>query len=303
FLALKRATGRAYLSEQNHLLRFDGFVRVHAVAPPLGRETMHAYLSSLTHLSGRARDNVLGVVWPALDYARAHGEAVDVLPARPARAPTWNRQRAPRILSHDEIVLLQNGARALSTRCGRQPSTYATLFGVLAVTGMRISEALALDVQDLDLTNRIVSIRHGKFGKARDLPLRPSTVQALRRHLEDPARTVGCRPAAPVFVSNRGRRLGYAGAQVAFRQACRTAQLEPRPRFHDLRHTFAVRRVLAWYAAGDDVNAWLPALSTYLGHISVEHTRLYLRANGLLFEQAALRFDALARCLDRGVLR
>lgn len=303
FVALKRATGRAYRSEETFLLRFDEFVRAHAAAPPLGRDTMHTFLSSLKHLSGRARDNVLGVVWPALAYARVHGEAVDVPPARPSRTPAWNRRRAPTILSHDDLASLVSSARSLPACCGRQPSTYATLFGLMAATGMRIGEALALDVRDLDLANYVVNVRRGKFGKARDLPVRPSTVQALRCHLDDPARTVGCEPDVPVFVSNRRRRLSYPGAIVAFRQACRTAELKPLPRLHDLRHTFAVRRVLAWYTAGDDVNAWLPALSTYLGHTSVEHTRLYLRANGLLFEQAALRFDALAHDLDRGVLR
>jgi integrase len=303
FVALKRATGRAYRSEESHLLRFDEFVRKNAAGPPLGRDAMRAFLSSLNHLSGRARDNVLGVVWPALEYARAHGEAVDAPPSRPPRTGAWSRRRAPRILSHDDIASLLSSARALPARCGRQPSTYATLFGLLAVTGMRIGEALALDVHDLDLANGIVSIRHGKFGKARDLPLRSSTVQQLRCHLDDPARTVGRRPHVPVFVSNQRRRLGYAGAMVAFHQACRAARLEPLPRLHDLRHTFAVRRVIAWYAAGDDVNGWLPALSSYLGHTSVEHTRLYLRAHGMLFEQAARRFDALANRLDPDVLR
>jgi integrase len=303
FLALKRATGRAYHSEESHLLRFDEFVRRHASAARLDRATMHAFLSSLKHLSARARDNVVGVVWPALEYARTHGGAVEVLPAKPARSPVWNRQRAPRILSDDELAALVSSSRSLPARRGRQPATYATLFGLLAATGLRIGEALALDVQDLDLANGVLHVRHGKFDKARDLPIRPSTAQALRRYLDDPARVVGTGPDAPVFVSNQRRRLSYPGALVAFRQACRSAPLDPSPRLHDLRHTFAVRRVLAWYATGDDVNAWLPALSAYLGHTSVEHTRLYLRANGLLLEQAALRFDALTRYLDRGVLR
>lgn len=299
FLALKRATGRAYLSEENYLLRFDEFVRVHAAGLPLGQDTLRAFLASLRHLSARVRDNFVGVVWQALQYARSHGEAVEALPARPSRSPTWNRRRAPRILSHDEIALLVTSARSLPAPRGRQPSTYATLFGLLAVTGMRISEALALDVEDVDLMNGMVSVRRGKFGKARDLPVRPSTVLHLRRHLDDPARTVGRRPGIPFFVSSTRRRLGYAGAMIAFHDACRIARFASLTRLHDLRHTFAVQRVLGWYAAGDDVNAWLPALSTYLGHTSVEHTRLYLRTNGLLLEQAALRFDALTDYLDR----
>lgn len=303
FLALKRATGRAYRSEENYLLRFDGFVRAHAAAPPLRRDTMHAFLSSLNHLTGRVRDNFVGVVWQALEYARTHGEVVEALPARPAPAPLGSRLRAPRILSHDEIALLVSSARSLPVRRDQQPSTYGTLFGLLAVTGMRIGEALALDVGDVDLANGMVSVRRGKFGKPRELPVQTSTVLRLQRHVDDPARTVGRGPGIPFFVSSIRRRLGYASAMIAFHDACRLARFDSLTRLHDLRHTFAVQRVLAWYAAGDDVNAWLPALSTYLGHTSVEHTRIYLRSNGLLLEQAALRFDALADYLDRNVPR
>lgn len=303
FVALKRATGRAYGSEERLLRRFDEFVCTHATTPPLTRDAMHRFLSSLNHLSGRARDNFVDVVWSAVAYARAHGEAVEPAPARPSRTPAWNRQRAPRIFSEEELLALVSAARALPARCGRQPSTYATLFGLLAATGLRIGEALALDVHDLDLANGVLHVQRGKFDKARDLPIRTSTVEALRRHLHDPGRVVGSVPDVPVFVSSRRRRLSYLGALAAFGQACRAAALEPRPRLHDLRHTFAVHRVLAWYAAGDDVSAWLPALSTYLGHTSVEHTRLYLQANGLLLEQAARRFDALADHLDQGVRR
>jgi len=300
-VALKRATGALYHTEEAHLFRFDQYVRTHAAQPPLGRDAMHAFLASLAHLSARGRDNVLGVVWPALEYARCHGAAVAELPARPARVPCWTRTRAARILSNDEIRSLLAAARTLPARCGRQPSTYATLFGLLAVTGMRIGEALALDVQDLDLAGQVVFIRHGKFAKARDVALRPSTVEELRRHLHAPVRTIGRGPDLPVFVSSQRRRLGYAGAARAFHQACLAAHLEPLPRPHDLRHTFAVQRVLAWYAAGDDVNAWLPALSTYLGHASVENTRLYLRQNGLLLEQAALRFEGFAHGYESAV--
>lgn len=300
FVALKRATGRGYDSEEKHLLRFDQFVAAHAARPPLGRDTMHSFLLSLRHLSGRARDNVLDVVWPALEYALTHGAPVEALPARPSRTPAWDHRRSPKILSHDEVAALVSAARALPATGGRQPSTYATLFGLLAVTGMRIGEAIALDMQDVDLAHAVITVRRGKFDKSRALPIRPSTVQALRRHLEHPARTVGNSPEAPVFVSSLRRRLSYPAAMVTFHRACRAVPIEPLPRLHDLRHTFAVRRVLAWYEAGADINAWLPALSTYLGHVSVEHTRLYLRDNGLLFEQAARRFDELARHLDAG---
>ena len=97
----------------------------------------------------------------------------------------------------------------------------------------------------------------------------------------------------------RQRRLSDTAARQALASACLTAGIaEPFPRPHDFRHTFAVSRVAAWYEQGRDVNALLPALSTYLGHSSVEHTRLYLLANGVLLQQAAVRFEHHTRALD-----
>lgn len=164
---------------------------------------------------------------------------------------------------------------------------------------MRIGEARALDVGDIDLRQHLLTIRSGKFGKARVLALRSSTTEALRRYLHDARRSLDDGTATPVFVSSLGRRLSHPAALRAFRQACSAARIAaPPPRLHDLRHSFAVQCVIGWYADGRDVNAWLPALSTYLGHISVENTRLYLRANGLLLEQAAARFEAATTALD-----
>jgi integrase len=165
---------------------------------------------------------------------------------------------------------------------------------------MRIGEALALDVGDLDFRDRLLTVRRGKFGKTRILPLRPSTIAALDRYLRHPKRPMGIAASSPIFVSCRRRRLSHPAAAACLSEAFLAAGIiAPRPPSpHDLRHAFAVHRVAAWYAEGRDVNTLLPALSTYLGHVSVENTRIYLRENGLILEQAAARFEAHTTTLD-----
>ncbi len=139
----------------------------------------------------------------------------------------------------------------------------------------------------------------GKFGKSRALPLRESTTEALVRYVEHPLRPVGKDASAPIFVSRLRRCLSYSTVRLDLRSTCLAAKTpKPWPRPHDFRHTFAVSRVEAWYAQGRDVNTLLPALSTYLGHTSVEKTRRYLTANGVLLEQAAARFAHQTRALD-----
>lgn len=299
FVALRRASGAGYVSQRNLLLAFDRYVGGYAMEPPLLQETLVQYLVSLDRLSPRGLDNVIAVVWPAVAYALRHGACIETLPPRPPKPTSYWRQRQPRILSAMEIGSLLASARRLPPVDSLRPATTATLLGLLYTTGLRIGEALALDVGDLDCSDRILTVRKGKFGKSRALPLRDSTVEALVRYLHQPRRPVGTDASAPLFVSCRRRRLSYPAVGSALREACLAAKLsEPLPRPHDFRHTFAIGRVEAWYAQGLDVNALLPSLSTYLGHVSVENTRLYLTANGTLLEQAAARFAHNTSALD-----
>lgn len=299
FVALRHASGAGYVSQRNLLLAFDRYVDREAPQPPLSQETLHRYLTSLERLSPRGWDNVVGVVWPAVTYALRHGAAGEALPTRPPKPSRHWRQRQPRILSATELASLLAAARRLPPVGSLRPATTATLLGLLWTTGLRIGEALALDVGDFDRRERMLTIRRGKFGKSRALPLRESTAQALANYIDHPLRPVGKEAFAPLFVSGRRRRLADPTVRPALGDACRVAGLsKPWPRPHDFRHAFAVNRVTAWYAQGRDVNALLPALSTYLGHLCVENTRLYLVANGVLLEQAALRFERQTRALD-----
>jgi integrase len=250
----------------------------------------------------RSRDNIITVVWQALAYAIRHGAPVDPLPPRPPAAPRWLRFRQPYILSTDDVRELLVAAWQLPPADSLRPATSATLLGLLYSTGMRIGEALALDVGDLDFCDRLLTVRRGKFGKTRILPLRSSTIAAMDRYLRHPKRPMGIAASAPIFVSCRRRRLSHPAAAKCLSDAFLAAEIvAPRPPSpHDLRHAFAVHRVAAWYAEDRDVETLLPALSTYLGHVSIENTRTYLRENGVILKQAAARFEAHTASLDKG---
>jgi integrase len=173
-------------------------------------------------------------------------------------------------------------------------ATYRTLIGLLAVTGMRIGEAIGLDRDDFDAGSGMVTIRHGKFDKARALPLHPSTVAALDDYLcrDDRPRPSGM---PPLLISSRGKRLRYGTVHWVFHKllqhcgiAARSAAC--RPRIHDLRHSFAVSTIVDDYLSGDP-GSRLAILSTYLGHADPGNTYWYLSAAPELLGLAGERLE------------
>jgi integrase len=211
----------------------------------------------------------------------------DLLPRRILRV-------TPYLYTEQDIPRLLHAAYALHPPL--RAATYRTFFGLLAVTGLRIGEAIRLDRQDVDWTHRLLVIRGSKFGKSREVPLHDTTIEALRTYarLRD---QIGPRPKSPsFFLSSVGTRLIYMNALRTFWELLDRTGIEGRsprcrPRPHDLRHTFAVRTLLDWYRAGVDVQARLPALSTYLGHFDPTSTYWYLSAAPELLALAAQRLE------------
>lgn len=215
--------------------------------------------------------------------------------------PLRQRWRAPFIYSPADIGALMAQARALRWRL--PAATQETLIGLLAATGMRVGEAIRLDRGDVDQTNGVLQIRESKFGKSRQVPVLDCTVTALDQYAR--LRDRHCpRPTTPsFFVSIRGTRLIYQVVQEIFRRLCATAGVgadaaRP-PRIHDLRHTFAVSTLLGWYRAGEDVEARLPTLSTYLGHRDPRSTYWYLSAAPELLALAAGRLQLSREVIAR----
>lgn len=300
FTALKHAGGCDYGTQQTMLLEFDRYVHRHVKAP-FSSAALMDYLKAKSHLAPRSRDNVVALLWQALAYAKRHGASVMDLPPRPPKPMFCVNRHHPRILTEAEFGVLLSAAARLSPMDSYRPVTTTTILGLLWTTGLRIGEALALDVGDIDFHDRLLTVRAGKFGKDRVLPLKNSTAAALDKYLHHPLRKKSASCSAPLFISMRGRRLCIGSFRGTYKQSWAMAALPgPRPRLHDIRHAFAVHRVAGWYVAGVDVNAKLPALSTYLGHVSVENTRLYLVANGSLLEAASARFARGTAALDGG---
>lgn len=207
-------------------------------------------------------------------------------------------RRVPYIYSDDDVVALMRAARSLAPEL--RGATYATLVGLLSVSGARIGELVGLDRGDVDLDDGVLTIRYTKFNKSREVPLQTSTVEALGSYAA--VRDELCpRPkTSSFFVSMRRGRLTYETVQQTFRVIAHSAGLEPRsglcrPRLHDARHSFACATLLGWYRNGLDVEAHLPLLSTYMGHARPEHTFWYLSATPELLSLAARRREQAAR--------
>ncbi len=205
------------------------------------------------------------------------------------------RWRPPFIYSAADIeALLAQAAQAIPTPL--RATTYQTLIGLLAATGMRVGETLRLERSDIDWAEGVVTVRASKFGKSRELPLDPTTVTALATYAQTRDRYQPQPSASAFFVSTTGTPVIYADFGETFRHLVRAAGIGEdspvRPRVHDLRHSFAVHTLAGWYRSGQDVNALLPRLSTYLGHRDPISTYWYLSAAPELLALAAARLQA-----------
>lgn len=213
--------------------------------------------------------------------------APDLLPCPPHRA-------TPYLYSQEQIAALIAVARTLRTPL--RVATFQTLLGLLAVTGMRIGEAVGLDQEDFDAPNACLLVRGAKFGKSRELPLHPSTAAALRRYLRRADRPSPSPGTSPLLITIVGTRLRVSDAQRTFKTLrCRAGinarSASCRPRLHDLRHSFAVATVLDGYHADEDVGRRLALLATYLGHSDPAATYWYLSAAPELMHLAADRLQ------------
>jgi integrase len=288
YLRVRRALGFSLAREGRLLPQFVRFLERHghsaistslalrwALAPPdASPPWAHARLAMVR---GFAR------------YLVARDPRTDVPPVELLPAPRTKRL-VPYIYTDAEVCALMQGARTLR---GLKGATYATLLGLLAATGMRVGEAIALQRDDVDDHAGVLVVRHGKFGKSRELPLHPTTTAALRAYARKRDRVLR-HPRSPSFLLSRaGTRLHYKNVHAAFLRLVprvRLAAHRPRrPRLHDLRHTFAVATLVRWYRAGLDVEVRLPALSTYLGHVAPSSTYWYLTATPELLHLAQRR--------------
>lgn len=206
--------------------------------------------------------------------------------------------RQPYIYSEADVTVLMAGVRDLIPTPLRS-ATYVTMIGLLAVTGMRVGEAIALSRADLDWADGVITVRNTKFGKSREVPVDSTTVGALSGYAELRDQIVPHPSSRTFFISATGTPVIYADFGKTFRDLVRATGVgdgSPRPpRVHDLRHAFAIQTLVRWHREGEDVARLLPRLSTYLGHLAPGYTYWYLSAAPELLELAAARLEKRSR--------
>jgi integrase len=308
-----RKRGEYYLAERRRLgfgLRSSayalrGFARhVHAVGHhgPLTVEIMAAWARRDSHGSSDPRTwaRRLKQLRPFTRWLQQFEPRTEVPDdAIFGRLP---ERQAPHIYSEDEIVKLLEAARRLGPHPGLRGMIFETLFGLITCTGLRISEALALRNEDVDLARGMLTIHQTKFAKSRQVPMHHSTIKALRRYRS--ARDLAgesTQADAPFFIGTRGWRrglpLGERQVHRVFealreRLAWKNRGTHHAPRIHDLRHSFVVNRIMRWHVQGIDIDQAMLSLSTYVGHAMVTNTYWYLSAVPELMGLAAERFES-----------
>jgi integrase len=247
------------------------------------------------NITQKQRAKRLGVVRGFADSLRTFEPRTEVFP--PKLLPARSFRPEPYLYNENQVNQLIMAARQIDPRHNIKGLTLSTLIGLLAVTGMRVGEALALERTDVDFAEALVTVRRSKGDKSRLVPLQSTTAQALERY----ARTRNKLYPQPVtpnfFVWEGGARLSYQVTWEWFREAACQAGLRPLgggrggPRIHSLRHCFAVRTLLNWYRRDADVDTRLPELATFLGHRHVTDTYWYISVIPELLALATRRWE------------
>jgi len=291
YLALRRSTGYKYYREGLLIGHFVGFLE-EAGTEHVTVETALQWAVLPAGASPSWHAARLSAVRGLASYLAASDSRHQVPPA--GLLPRRGDRMTPYLYSPEEIAALVRAARSIAHPL--RAVVFEHFVALMAVTGMRTGEVMGLDRDDADLDAGVLTVRGAKFGKSRLVPLRPDVTARLRDYARQ--RDGLCpRPAVPAFfVSGTGTRLTHHNVSTTFSTLLAAAGISappgvPKPRPYDLRHSFAVATVARWHAEGRDVARHLPALSTYMGHVSPASTYYYLHACPQLMTAAAQRLE------------
>ncbi len=293
YLAMRRALGFGLKGTERKLRRFAAFMAERGASTITVALALEWATTSKTVPPAESA----AILTAVRGFAR-YRSAVDLnteippwelLPHRPKRA-------RPYLYTEQEIKALLAAALTLPQTAPLRRWTYHALFGLLSVTGLRLSEALNLKREDADLRQGLLTIRRTKFGKSRLVPLHASTCNVLAQYLARRDRLLRSCPTSYVFVTGNGQRLDTGDVHRTFYRLSRAIGLRGPtdshgPRLHDCRHRFATNTLLQWYRAGEDIERQLPVLATYLGHVHVSDTYWYLSACPQLLGEATRRLE------------
>lgn len=291
YLRMRRGFGYRYKKEARWLGDFVAFMEA-AQATVITRKLALAWIMKAPLAS---RPHRLSAVRGFARHLSSFEPDTETPPTGIFASP---RRPRPYIYTEQEIERLLEATLSWGLAKEINRRTYHCVFGLLAVTGMRLGETISLKRTDVDLERGILKLRDTKCSKERLIPLHPTTTQALADYAAARDDYTVCRKSSWFFVLRRGNRLRPQYVQRVFAAVLRQTGLrdpEPYsrgPRLHDLRHTFAVNTILHWYRTGEDVERLLPTLSTYLGHSKTRDTYWYLSACPELMGHAARRLEA-----------
>jgi integrase/recombinase XerD len=296
YVRLRHAIGQRFITDERSLkgfCRHCGEVDVDAVTA----ECVQAFLRS-KRKPGCFRHRAYRAVAGFFRFSVSRGY-VDSSPA-PARVRRPVDTFVPFIYTADQVRRITVAADQLDHQpCQIDPDTFRALIFLLYGTGLRVGEALSLTLRDVNLSESLLLIRDSKFFKTRWVPMGEDVKSVISTQFERRRRRAPT-AAAPLFATRRGARIRYGGLQSRFSLAraragiTREADAVYQPRIHDLRHSFAVGRVISWYREGADLQVMLPRLATYLGHVKLKDTQRYLTLTPTMLHEASLRFERFA---------
>ena len=303
YLAQRRQLGYALKVEGGELLRFADYADRLGEGEPLTIDLAVRWAQLPQHADPIYRARRLDTVRRFAKWLAVFDPHTQI-PPEGYLGPSY-RRTPPHIYSDDEITALLGQAAALGPKGGLRPATYVTLFGLLTCTGLRISEALALTKDAVDLNNGILEIRASKFKQSRWVPLHTSATDALRDYDERRSCYHPLTHSQAFFLTELATPLKYWRTLTTFTALRRQLGWERKdgrrpPRIHDLRHTFAVRSLLRWYEQGANVDQKIHTLATYLGHVKVSDTYWYLSAVPELMAVVGTRFEEFAGMMMEG---
>lgn len=297
YVALKQALGRRYQTQSYILTLFDRFLASRGELD-LTAESFSAWCSSIDHLMPSGRRMRMQIVCQFCRHRR-RSEPTCFVPD-PSQFPPPQPKPQPHVFSEGEITRLFLAADALNTYefSPLYPQVARLALVLLYTSGLRRGEVVRLTLGDYDPLEHVLLVRDSKFHKSRIIPLSPDAVREIQRYLEDRDRHgFPGDPDAPLLIHRRGGISAYTGngVRMLMRRLFRSAGVRTAagrlPRVHDLRFTFAFHALLRWYRTGTDVQTRLPALATYMGHVSILSTQYYLPFLDVVAQETSKRFD------------
>lgn len=297
YIALRRSLGYRHAGSERYLRSFARWLN------HIGHEGSIPQNLSVDWATDTSSTDPTTIAWRLtairgfLRHLSGLDKTTDIPP--PGLLGPTSQRKPPHVYSDQEITDLLTAATQLSGTL--RPLCYSTIFGLMACTGMRISETLALDHGDVDLAAGVITVRFSKRGRVRLVPLHPTVLPQLRDYATRRARLFGQPSSTDAFFrTDRSTRIDYNTAYHAFRQVRDTlgwtaAGRTRLPRLHDLRHRMVIRRIQQWYQTGADLDAKIPVLATYLGHTEIANVYWYLSAVPELMSVVADRFETFAQ--------